>query len=99
MQDKFHVSQYSGEAADKICGQEHKELMAQGNETLKGAQQLWLYKLANFSLEQTGEFSALKDSNVRVERPGGRGIVLAVLGVYQADWSRLEHVYFHAASR
>ena len=34
--DKFHVSKYLGEAVDKVRRQEHKELMAQGDETLKG---------------------------------------------------------------
>jgi transposase len=41
--DKFHVSSYLGEAVDKVRRQEHKELLAQGDETLKGTRQLWLY--------------------------------------------------------
>ena len=47
---------------------EHKELMAQGDETLKGTRQLWLYNPQNFSLDQAEEFSALKDLQLKVAR-------------------------------
>ena len=65
--DKFHVSKYLGEAVDKVRRQEHKELLAQGDETLKGTRQLWLYNPQNFSPEQAEEFSALKDLQLKVE--------------------------------
>ena len=52
MHDKFHVSKYLGEVADKVRRQEHKELMAQDDETLKGTRQLWLYNPENFNPEQ-----------------------------------------------
>jgi len=35
--DRFHVSKYLGEAVDQVRRQEHKELMAQGDQTLVGA--------------------------------------------------------------
>lgn len=34
--DKFHVAKYFNEAADKVCKQEHKGLMREGWEDLKG---------------------------------------------------------------
>jgi transposase len=46
---------------DKVRRQEHKELLAQGDETLAGSRQLWLYNPQNFSPEQAAEFAALKD--------------------------------------
>ena len=58
MHDKYHVGKYLGDAVAKVRRQEYKELMAQGDETLKGARQLWLYNPENFSLEQAGESSA-----------------------------------------
>src|ERR1700683_831417 len=64
--DKFHVSKYLGEAGDKVRRQEHKELMAQGDETLKGSRQLWLYNPENFSPEQRAEFGALKDLHFKL---------------------------------
>ena len=48
--------------------QEHKELTAQGDETLKGSRQLWLYNPENFSPEQRSEFGALKDLHLKVAR-------------------------------
>ncbi len=35
--------QYLSEAVDKVRRQEHKELMAEGDERLKGTRRLWLY--------------------------------------------------------
>ena len=66
--DKFHVSKYLGEAVDKVRRQEHKELLAHGDKTLKGSRQLWLYNPENFSEEQRTEFAALKDLNLKVAR-------------------------------
>ena len=66
--DKYHVSSYLGKAVDKVRRQEHKELMAQGDETLKGTRQLWLYNPENFSPEQRSEFGALKDLHLKVAR-------------------------------
>src|SRR5207245_10273659 len=40
--DKFHVVKHLNEAVDKVRRGEHKELMAAGDETLKGKTQIWL---------------------------------------------------------
>ncbi len=66
--DKFHVSEYLGEAVDKVRRQEQKELMAQGDETLKGTRQSWSYNPQNFSPDQAEDFSALKDLQLKVAR-------------------------------
>ena len=66
--DKFHVSKYLGDAVDQVRRQEHKELMAQGDETLKGTRQLWLYNPQHFSADQAEEFAALKDLQLKVAR-------------------------------
>jgi len=34
---KYRVSSYPGKAVDQVCRQEHRELMTQGDETLKGS--------------------------------------------------------------
>jgi transposase len=41
--DKFHIMQYMGEALDKVRRQEHRALLAAGDETLKGSKHLWLW--------------------------------------------------------
>jgi transposase len=87
--DKFHVSKYLGEAVDKVRRQEHKELMAQGDETLKGTRQLWLYNPENFSPEQVAEFSALKDLQLKVARAWAAKELFSKFWNYQeAGWAR-----------
>jgi transposase len=87
--DKFHVSKYLGEAVDKVRRQEHKELMAQGDETLKGSRQLWLYNPENFSEEQRSEFAALKDLHLKVARAWAAKELFTKFWAYQAEgWAR-----------
>ena len=87
--DKFHVSKYLGEAVDKVRRQEHKELMAQGDETLKGTRQLWLYNPQNFSSAQEEEFSALKDQQLKVAR------AWAAKEVFSRFWEYREEGWAH----
>jgi transposase len=87
--DKFHVSQYLGEAVDKVRRQEHKELMAQGDETLKGTRQLWLYNPQNFSPDQAEEFSVLKDLHLKVARAWAAKELFSKFWEYQEEgWAR-----------
>ena len=87
--DKFHVSKYLGEAVDKVRRQEHKELLAQGDETLMGTRQLWLYNPQNFSPEQAEEFSALKDLHLKVARAWAAKEMFSKFWEYQEEgWAR-----------
>ena len=87
--DKFHVSKYLGEAVDKVRRQEHKELMARGDETLKGTRQLWLYNPQNFSPDQAEEFSALKDLQLKVARAWAAKELFSKFWEYQEEgWAR-----------
>jgi transposase len=87
--DKFHVSKYLGEAVDKVRRQEHKELMAQGDETLKGTRQLWLYNPQHFSPDQAQEFSALKDLQLKVARAWAAKELFSKFWEYQEEgWAR-----------
>jgi transposase len=87
--DKFHVSKYLGEAVDQVRRAEHKELMAQGDETLKGTRQLWLYNPEHFSPEQAEEFSALKDLQLKVARAWAAKELFSKFWEYQEEgWAR-----------
>lgn len=87
--DKFHVSKYLNEAVDKVRRQEHKELLAQGDETLKGSRQLWLYNPENFNAEQAEDFSALKDLHLKVARAWGAKELFSKFWAYQSEgWAR-----------
>ena len=87
--DKFHVSKSLGEAVDKVRRAEHKELMAQGDETLKGTRQLWLYNPQNFSPDQAEDFSALKDLQLKVARAWAAKELFSKFWEYQQEgWAR-----------
>lgn len=87
--DKFHVSKYLGEAVDKVRRAEHKQLMAQGDETLKGTRQLWLYNPQNFSEEQAEEFGALKDLHLKVARAWAAKELFSKFWEYRSEgWAR-----------
>ena len=66
--DKFHVAKCLGEAVDKVRRAEHRELMGQGDETLKGSKHWWLYNPRNMALEVWREFKALRESSLRTAR-------------------------------
>jgi transposase len=87
--DKFHVSKYLGEAVDQVRRAEHKELMAQGDETLKGTRQLWLYNPEHFSPEQAQEFAGLKDLHLKVARAWAAKELFTKFWDYQEEgWAR-----------
>jgi transposase len=87
--DKFHVSKYLNEAVDKVRRQEHKELLAQGDETLTGSRQLWLYNPQNFSPDQAAEFAALKELQLKVARAWAAKELFTQFWQYQeAGWAR-----------
>jgi transposase len=66
--DKFHVAKHLGEAVDRTRRAEHKSLMAQGDDTLKGARYLFLYNPQNLSAEQSASFAALLQINLKSGR-------------------------------
>ena len=87
--DKFHVSKYLNESVDKVRRQEHKQLMAEGDETLKGSRQLWLYNPQNFSEEQALDFGKLKDLNLRVGRAWAAKELFSKFWDYEEEgWAR-----------
>lgn len=66
--DKFHVAKYLGDAVDKVRRQEHKALMAEGYEDLKGSKYDWLTNPENMTRKQKQRFKALRDSTLKTAR-------------------------------
>ena len=66
--DKFHIAKHLGEAVDQVRRRENKELLQEGDATLKGSRQLWLYNPQNMSAEKRASFAQLKDLNLKVAR-------------------------------
>jgi transposase len=83
--DKFHVSGHLNEAVDQVRRAEHKELMAAGDETLKGSRQLWLYNPTHFSEEQAASFAALRDSGLKVARAWAAKELFSRLWTYRYE--------------
>nr|VFK69776.1 MAG: Transposase [Candidatus Kentron sp. UNK] len=52
--DKFHVAKYLGEAVDKVRREEHKALMAEGRDDLKGSKYTWQYNPKGSSPDRVG---------------------------------------------
>ena len=66
--DRFHVMGYLGKAVDTVRKQEHRELMASGDATLKGSKYLWLYSRENVPARRRDEFDALRRKELKVGR-------------------------------
>lgn len=66
--DKFHVAKYLGDAVDRVRKSEHKELMLEGNDILKGTKYNWLINPENESRRHAREQRALRRSNLRTAR-------------------------------
>ncbi len=66
--DKFHVAKYLGEAIEKVRRQEHKALMAEGRDDLKGSKYRWQYNPENMSRKQWQSFRELRESTLKTAR-------------------------------
>lgn len=66
--DKFHVSKYLGEAVDKVRRQENKQLLEEGDDTLKGTRQLWLYAMENLPEDKSAAFLSLQKEDLQTGR-------------------------------
>lgn len=66
--DRFHVMRLMIEAVDKVRRWEHKELMEQERESLKGTKYLWLYSEENVPAKRLGEFRQLQRMDLKVGR-------------------------------
>jgi len=66
--DRFHVAKHLGEAVDKVCQQEHKALMKEGVEDLKGTKYDWLTALGNLSRKKQISFKKLRSGTKKMAR-------------------------------
>lgn len=85
--DKFHIASHLNEAVDQVRRKEQKELLAQGDATLTGTRQLWLYNPQNFTAEQAAEFATLRDSGLKVARAWAAKELFARIWGYRYEGS------------
>ena len=66
--DRFHISKHLNEAVDKVRRQEHKALKLEGDETLTGTKQLWLFNPENLSDDNWLKFEPLQKAQLKTSR-------------------------------
>jgi transposase len=87
--DKFHVAKYLGGAVDKVRRQEHKALMAEGYDDLKGSKYDWLYNPKNMTYKQKRRFAALRDSALKTARAWAiKELAMSLWRYVSKTWAR-----------
>ena len=66
--DKFHVAQHLSKAVDKVRQGEHRELMKEGDDSLRGTRFTWLKNPANIDADTWRDFKELRESTLRTAR-------------------------------
>ena len=66
--DRFHIMQHMNEAVDKVRRREHRELMAEGCELLKGTRHWWLYAYDHVPDKHLRAFEAVRDCQLQTSR-------------------------------
>lgn len=83
--DRFHIVSHMGNAVDIVRRQEHRTLMATGDETLKGTKHLWLYKEENIPEPKRSLFDRLRGLHLKVGRAWAIGESLRCLWTYLCE--------------
>jgi transposase len=66
--DRYHVTRIITKAVDDIRKEEHRELMKEKDDTLKGTKYLWLWNDENIPEYRRDEFERLRAKNLKVCR-------------------------------
>jgi transposase len=66
--DRFHVMGHVSKAVDTVRKQEHRALLEEGDDTLKGSKYLWLYSKENLPEQRRDEFDVLMRQELKVGR-------------------------------
>jgi transposase len=66
--DRYHLMTHMGKAVDEVRKAEHRELVQNDDERLKGTKYLWLYSKENVPKEKTRWLRGLRRMNLRTAR-------------------------------
>jgi transposase len=66
--DRYHLMTHMGKAVDEVRKAEHRELVQNDDERLKGTKYMWLYSKENVPKEKTGWLRGLRRMNLRTAR-------------------------------
>jgi transposase len=64
--DRFHIMSHMVKAVDTVRKQEHRQLTAAGDDTLKGTKYLWLFSAENLPDKHRPRFETLKEMHLKV---------------------------------
>jgi len=68
MHDKFHIMKMANHAVDKVRRGEHKQLLKDGDDRLKGSKYFWLTSLENHSEKQHARFQSICNQSLATGR-------------------------------
>lgn len=86
--DKFHIAMHLGNAVDQIRRQEHRTLLAQGDERLKKSKYLWLTNPKNLNHRQRSAFQSLRNSELKAARAWAiKQLAMALWGYVSRGWA------------
>lgn len=87
--DHFHISQYLGDAVDLVRRQENKALRKEGDTSLTGTRQLWLYNEDNLDEEAYKRMEAAQRRAIKTSRAWAIKELFRDFWTYQtAGWAR-----------
>jgi len=69
--DRFHISKHLNEGVDKVRREEHRELMKEGDDRLKGMRFHFLFNAEKLDEERQQELDALQKQQLRTMRAWG----------------------------
>jgi transposase len=89
--DRFHIRKHMTEAVDSVRKWEHRQLHAQGDETLKRTKYLWLYSEENLPKSSKERFAVLRALHLKTGRAWAIKESLRDLWDYQRKGWALRH--------
>ena len=63
--DRYHISGHLNKAVDQVRRKENRELVGEGDATLKGTKYLWLFNVENITESRWMEFENLLEADLR----------------------------------
>lgn len=69
--DRFHIAKHLNEGVDKVRREEHRELMKEGDDRLKGMRYHVLFNAEKLDEERQEELNALQKQQLRTSRAWG----------------------------
>lgn len=87
--DKFHVAKHLGDAVDKVRRCEHKALLEEGRNDLKGTRYLWLHNPENLSPQRWEDLNDLRRRTLKTaEAWAVKEMVMSLWGYKTRGWAR-----------